>query len=373
MFPSARKQGRPHRALVLCALLTIGWCALATADEFFDDNLSAIPSGDPSGVVETQWLRENLREIFAPLDTPWPAQAESTNTEIATPAAVWDEPLPPTSTRSEQVFTPTTDLFDGLTLFGGLDGSKQPQDLGVNANMGGRLAATWGRPIVLKWGLGVQAGIAYNFADNAVQVLHRLGVSDWRDQYFTTFGIFQRTDWGFNWSFAHDGLWETYYNSFYVSQWRGRAGYYVTDTDEVGVWGTIADGGDSGTVLGAPVHLRPISQANFFWRHTWASSAWTTFWIGSAKQHGTFVLGFPDTAPVKDAFVYGADLQIPLNDSWSLCGEANFITPASSGTVDAYLGFAFYPGRGVRQALQKRYAPLLPTASNVSFAVDLAR
>jgi hypothetical protein len=283
------------------------------------------------------------------------------------------QPLPPTATRDEQLFTATTDLFDGLTLFGGLDGSKQPQDLGVNANMGGRLAANWGRPIVLRWGLGIQAGIAYDFADNAVQVLHRLAVSDWRDQFFTTIGIFQRTDWGFNWSFAHDGLWETYYDSFYLSQWRGRAGYYVTDTDEVGVWGTIADGGDSGTVLGAPVHLRAIAQANFFWRHTWASSAWTTFWIGSAKQHGTFVLGFPDRPVIKDAFIYGADLQIPLNDSWAIYGEANFITPASSGTVDAYLGFVFYPGRGVRQALQKRYSPLLPTASNVSFAVDLAR
>src|SRR5262245_6909032 len=38
--------------------------------------------------------------------------------------------------------------FDTLTFFGGLDGSKQPQDLGINANMGVRLAANLGLPLV---------------------------------------------------------------------------------------------------------------------------------------------------------------------------------------------------------------------------------
>jgi hypothetical protein len=76
---------------------------------------------------------------------------------------------------------------------------------------------------------------------------------------------------------------------------------------------------------------------------------------------------------VRNAFVYGADLQMPLNNWIAIYGEANFITPASSGTVDAYLGFVFYPGGGARNALQKRFAPLLPTASNTSFAVDLPR
>ena len=47
--------------------------------------------------------------------------------------------------------------------------------------MGGRAAFNWGIPIVEEWGLGVQVGAAYNFADNAVQVLHRLNVSDRRD------------------------------------------------------------------------------------------------------------------------------------------------------------------------------------------------
>jgi hypothetical protein len=36
---------------------------------------------------------------------------------------------------------------DELTLFGGLDGSKQPQDFGVNANLGGQAHFNWGLPL----------------------------------------------------------------------------------------------------------------------------------------------------------------------------------------------------------------------------------
>jgi hypothetical protein len=190
---------------------------------------------------------------------------------------------------------------------------------------------------------------------------------------YNTLGVFQRTDWGLNWSIAHDYLWENYYDNFQLGQWRARVGYQATGTDEFGAWGTVADFGDSGSVLGVPVHLRPIQQINGFWRHTWSSAAWTTLWAGVAHNHGRFVLVLPDQPAVVNAVVYGADLQMPLNDHWVIYGEANFITPASSGTVDAYLGFAFYPGGGARNTLQKRFVPLLQTASNTSFAVDLPR
>ena len=49
------------------------------------------------------------------------------------------------------------------------------------------------------------------------------------------------------------------------------------------------------------------------------------------------MLVLPDVPAVRNAFVYGADLQMPLNNWIAIYGEANFITPASSGTVDAYL------------------------------------
>ena len=323
-------------------------------------------------------------DLFTPEPEPAPASPDQTffsgaNSGSMNPPPADCRVAPPTAGAPAAApkgwcWSPNSgNWWDGLSLFAGLDGSKQPQDLGVNALMGGRASYNMGIPIVKDWGLGVQVGLGYNFSDNAVQVLHRLGVSDRRDQLFNTLGVFQRTDWGLNWSLAHDFLWESYYDDFQLSQWRGRIGYQVTATDEFGAWGTVRDSGDSGSVLGVPIHLQPIQMVNAFWRHIWSSSAWTTFWIGAAHEHGRFVLVLPDQPPVRNAFTYGADLQIPLNDYLAIYGEANFITPASSGTVDAYLGFTFYPGGGAHNALQKRFAPLLPVASNTSFAVDLPR
>src|SRR5262249_44209568 len=62
-------------------------------------------------------------------------------------------------------------FLDNLSLFAGLDGSKSPQDLGINAHMGGRAAVNWGCPILEAIGLGFQVGTAVNYSDNAVAVL----------------------------------------------------------------------------------------------------------------------------------------------------------------------------------------------------------
>jgi hypothetical protein len=360
-------------------MLLVSIAARSSAEDR-SDQWQLAGKSDPRGAVTQAGDRFSDSQAPQYFSTPadsgtWRPERVDSNVPNSPAADSWTEPAPTAlADVSPNGWSPNSGaLFDGLSLFAGLDGSKQPQDLGVNALMGGRAAFNWGIPVVNEWGLGVQVGLAYNFSDNAVQVLHRLGVSDRRDQLFNTLGVFQRTDWGLNWSVAHDYLWESYYDDFRLGQWRARVGYQATATDEFGAWGTVRDFGDNGTVAGTPVYLRPIQQVNAFWRHVWASSAWTTLWIGVAHEHSRFVLVLPDQPAVQNAFVYGADLQIPLNDWWAIYGEANFITPASSGTVDAYLGFSFYPGGGARNALRKRFAPLLPVASNTSFAVDLPR
>src|SRR5580700_1211480 len=59
-------------------------------------------------------------------------------------------------------------VFDNLSLFIGPDGSKQPQDLGINANMGVRVSANWGLPVSERMKLGMQFGVGRNISDNAV-------------------------------------------------------------------------------------------------------------------------------------------------------------------------------------------------------------
>lgn len=355
-----------------CLVLLLWPLAIAAAGDLTDSDRALEHDAPAAGESQPQWFES--RPQPAPANAQGAVRQAQMTQAVATPSYSDEPALVPESQLDARAWSPNSNsLFDGLSVFGGLDGSKQPQDLGVNANMGGRVAFNWGIPLVKEWGLGFQVGVGYNFSADAVQVLNRVGANNGRTQLYNTLGIFQRTDWGLNWSFAHDYLSEQYYDDFLLGQWRGRVGYQVTGTDEFGVWGTIRDFGDSGTVLGLPVNVQPIQQVNFFWQHLWSSCAWTSVWAGVAQEHSRFVLVLPDLPGYRNAFVYGASLQMPLNDYFAIYGEANFITPASSGTVDAYLGISFYPGGGARNSLQKRYSPLLQTASNTSFAVDLPR
>jgi hypothetical protein len=261
--------------------------------------------------------------------------------------------------------------LDNLSIFAGLDGAKGPEDLGINANMGGRAAVNWGLPIWEEIGLGVQVGSAVNFADNAVSVLETVSSTHNRVQSFTTLGIFQRTDFGLNWGVSWDYLSERYWDNFSMSQVRGQVGYNLNCNNEIGVWGTLHDSTTTATLNGATYHLQAIDQVNVFWRHVWPNEAVTRVWVGVAEDHDRFVLVNPGRPRVDHPIVYGADVYIPLNNWISIFGEANFITPNDSGTVTATFGVAFNLGGRAQAASRDRFAPLLPLANNPSFAVNL--
>jgi hypothetical protein len=265
-------------------------------------------------------------------------------------------------------------LLDNLSLFAGLDGSKGPEDLGVNANFGLRGGVNWGVPLLESIGLGAQVGTAINYSRTAVGVLPLVTGTHDRTQSFTTVGLFQRSNIGLNWGLGYDFLFEDYYKSLHFSQWRGQVGFDVTANDEVGVWGTLRDRGDSASLAGLDLALRPMDQANLFWRHVWGNGTATRIWVGMAEGHGRFILKFgQDNPSIHHPLVFGADVFVPLTQRLSLYGEANFVTPNDSGTVTATFGFAFYPGKTAEDAARSRFAPLLPVANNPTFAVDLRR
>jgi hypothetical protein len=263
------------------------------------------------------------------------------------------------------------DLLDNLSVFTGLDGSKGPEDLGINADFGFRSSVAWAYPIMEEYGLGVQVGSAINYHRTALRMLPAITGTHDRVQSFTTFGVFQRTDLGINWGVVYDFLAEDYYQDFEFGQWRGQVGYNLTPEDEVGSWTTLKDFGDDGSAGGQRFKLRPIIQSNVFWRHIWANETVTRMWVGLAESHGRFVLVAPGDTSVHTPWVFGGDVFVPLNESWALFGEANFITPNDTGTVTATFGFAFYPGAKARCAGRSRFAPYLPVANNPTFAINL--
>jgi hypothetical protein len=268
---------------------------------------------------------------------------------------------------------PKEGILENLSIFVGPDGSKQPQDLGINANMGIRFSANLGVAVSEKYNLGAQVGVASNLSDAAVHVLDQIDGPSHRTQTFVTVGVFQRPTAKVNWGLAYDMSFERYYDNFRFGQVRGQAGYGVTNNDEVGVWFAKSQHGEDGLMGTTPVHLSPISQASGYSRHNWSTGAQTTVWAGVANQHHNVVWVFPDNSQDSHVLVYGAELSVPLSERFALSGATNLVTPASTGTVDAYLGVTFYPGRSGLRASRNRYAPVLCVANNPTMAIDLRR
>ncbi len=263
-------------------------------------------------------------------------------------------------------------LTDTLSVFVGLDGSKQPKDFGINASFGGRLSANVGIPLIEEYGLGLQVGSAVNYADNAVAVMAAVDGRSERFQSFTTIGLFQRFESGFEWGLAYDFLYENYYDDIALSQVRSRATQVVGDSNKIGILGIWSWDEQRANVTGQSVLLRPIDQVSAVWNHLWASGVETEVWGGVALGHGQVVAVFPGNPGINVAPVFGAMLHAPLNDWLALYGQGNFILPADSGTVDAYLGFVVYFDKPQR-ARYSRYSPVFDVANNTSFAVDLRR
>lgn len=307
-----------------------------------------------------------------------PGFAEDTARSPTTPVAFEDPSLgylapSPLAPQSVPDCNPGWTWTDSLELFLGLDGSKQPQDFGVNAQFGGRAHINWAMPLWEERGIGFQLGTAISQTDHAVAVTHAIEGSSTRTQSFTTLGIFQRTGTGWTWGAVYDFLYEENYDRVTLSQFRGKIGYDITNQDEVGFMGNLPTQGANATWAGVPVNLKPLGQGMAYWRHMWGFTGQTTGWFGVADGHGRANAALGDRSGTGKVIVFGADLQVPLNDYWALFGEANFVTPADTGTVDAYLGFAFYPGGGAVGWRRRAFSPVLPVASSPSMPINLSR
>jgi hypothetical protein len=295
-----------------------------------------------------------------------PFLANTARAQTLTPPANASTAMP-SAVASSHASSP----FDNLELFAGLDGSKQPQDLGINANMGVRFAANLGMPIATRGNFGLQIGAAINLSDAAVHVLDQIEGTSRRTQTFVTVGIFEQPTARLSWALGYDFLHEHYYDAFNLGQVRGQVGYRATRDNEIGSWFTESIHGQEGVMGTTPVRLDPISQVNAYFRHTWPTLARTMVWAGVASHHSDVVWVLPDNSRDKNVVVYGAQLELPLSDRLSVTGSGNFLTPAATGTVDAYLGVTYYPGH--KAMGRGQFAAPMMLANNPEFPVDLRR
>ena len=268
---------------------------------------------------------------------------------------------------------PSHTALDTLEAAFVIDGSKEPQDLGVSANVGGRFAVNYGMPLVERAGLGLQLGTSYTYTDNATQVLERAGIEKDRWQSYSTVGLFQRTDSGFTWALGYDWLYQDYYDTGLLGQWRYQVGYAPDACNEFGVWGTKNDNGHSGTFEGGPFSWDAIRMTALYWSHIYPTGARVKSWVGVADNHTEAVLILPGDRRTHETLLFGADVHMPLTDTLALVGAATFVTPTDAGVVDAYLGFAWYPGGTAPTYHRKRWRPGMPVAAAPFFPVDFRR
>lgn len=328
--------------------------------------------------LRTELNQSQQKNVTNATIEPARLQTETYEEKTSADGLTIQQPDPQSDFSQGQSYTTTFNesgsSLENLSLFLGLNGSKQPQEFGVNAHFGGQFAANVGIPLSDETGIGLQAGTAINYTDNAVQVFERVDGTSGRFQSFTTVGLFQRND-GIIWGAAYDFLFQDYYDEFHLGQWRGKIGTELDDRNEVGLRASIANHGDRG-VYRAPainVTLDPITQGSVYWTRTWDNCAATTFWLGLADGHAEPNLALGDLPATNERFLFGAEIHVPLNDHLALFGQGNFIMPADTGTVDSYLGIVFYPDGGSWTARTRRFSPVLPVANITSFAVDFAR
>ena len=264
-------------------------------------------------------------------------------------------------------------LTDNLNVFIGLEGSKQPQDLGINANMGARLGVNLGFPILRDKNLGGQVGVAFNLSDAAVHVLDQVTDVSSRTQTFVTAGVFQKAPSKIRWAAGFDLQFADYYDTFTLAQFRGQVGKALNDRHEVGAWVTAGLMGADAEIAdtGIAVRLDPIGQINGYSSHIWPSGGRTAIWAGMAAGHDNIVLTISEEPRSDWVFVYGAGLELPLSDRFAIAGAANFLTPTATGTVDAFLGVVWSPGGGMMKGGGGAFRPMMPVGNNPMMPVNM--
>ena len=132
---------------------------------FYGLLLASVCSAEPSSLIPTakaETSTESTPSVVAPIVEQSPVLVDTAPDSACCESAL--------TCAGEQ-----EGYLDNISLLLALDGSKQPQDLGVNAQFGGRGAVNMGVPLVRDWGLGLD------------QV--RLSTADRHDRHFAILAL----------------------------------------------------------------------------------------------------------------------------------------------------------------------------------------
>ncbi len=260
-------------------------------------------------------------------------------------------------------------LWQGLSIFTGVQGFKNPLDQGRTGTFGFHEGLNFGSPLDDR-GLGYQIGfqcLQSNFMGDQTLVdangsLYEL---DRHDQVFVTAGFFHRAwnDCGWQGGLVFDYLHDNYYLSTQMQQLRAELSFRFNWQQEIGYWGAYGVGADhaSHSVLG-DFRVASKDMHTFFYRRHYSGGAQTRLWTGFSGN---------------SEWLLGGDAVVPLGSSWALENSFAYVLPKDKGQAgqeeecwSVMMRLVWYPGRCARQAGHAPYQPLLNVADNSTFIVN---
>jgi hypothetical protein len=345
--------------------------AAETADPEIDTLVQAT-FGEPAGEVHTAtYPRDPMASLEAP-DSPLVHSTSALADRVLDDPPLHEEP-------GEVVYEEVMGCggacvpsgmgcLDWIQFSGTVEAFQGPMDLdGANANYGVRFAVNGAMPISQAFGIGAQAGTSGVIADYYGT---EFTGSRERTQNFTTVGVFQRLCVGeraLKYGLAFDWLFDEYYASFTMSQWRVKLAYEVSPVAEIGLWSAIPNAGDHALLgFGRQVPtlnaFKPFAQGSLYWQQCWANGATTTTYAGIADEPG--------------AWVFGGDARIPMGPRLAFVGNVHYIAPSAEGIPaqeeevwNISVGLEWTPGACANRCRVGQFRPLFRLADNGLFAV----
>jgi len=338
---------------------------------------------EQQAVVEKYNISEaDQQKLFGPKTTA------ATSTETQTPAASAQE-----QAASETSDGPVAGLLSGTYVWASADAYKSLGERITNINGGtGALTGSFGGVVGFNSGLsfgestfGVQAGASIGIYDFKGRLRIVPDATTPEQQVFYTAGLYKRG----NMSAADPSIADrisvgVVYDGFQAERWgvnasdiklgqvRGTLGVVLSESTEVGVWGTYGVNTDRAavTVAGAPKLLTTIqamNQKNVYVKHNFDFGGEVMAYYGI----------FDDEDIAK--WQFGVVGKMPLSDNWSTFASANYVAPRTpSGPLgsgqeqfNASFGIAYYFGGNAasKSVTGNKELPLLDVASNRSFLI----
>lgn len=224
--------------------------------------------------------------------------------------------------------------IENLSAWVGVHGAKNLSHLGAGAGFGFEegLNVSSSMPGLSRHGISYQLGL--NLLQS--ELSGNEFTSSSRDQYYFTAGVFRRVDWGLQGGVAVDYLRDQwYFDDFGLTQVRAEVSWVYPCTHEIGFMysGSIDD---TTTVVGAGtsatnVALTVSNVYSVFYRRRFNSCS---------GAEGRFYAGVTDDSDG----VFGGNVSVPINESWSLNAAFDYLIPEESNGPDGDFNEDWYVG-----------------------------